>query len=98
MPAKWKTEIFLTNIVEKNKTKNAKRKSFINEGGNMGKLKVLVAESQTVVKQHLTKELEKDLEIAVVGATDNGKDAFEIFKRETLFRKIYRENLRKFYR
>ena len=48
----------------------------------MGKLKVLVAESQTVVKQHLTKELEKDLEIAVVGATDNGKDAFEIFKRE----------------
>lgn len=82
MPAKWKTGIFLTNIVEKNKTKNAKRKSFINEGGNMGKLKVLVAESQTVVKQHLTKELEKDLEIAVVGATDNGKDAFEIFKRE----------------
>ena len=51
MPAKWKTGIFLTNIVEKNKTKNAKRKSFINEGGNMGKLKVLVAESQTVVKQ-----------------------------------------------
>ena len=47
----------------------------------MGKLKVLVAESQTV-EQHLTKELEKDLEIAVVGATDNGKDAFEIFKRE----------------
>ena len=47
----------------------------------MGKLKVLVAESQTVVKQQLTKELEKDLEIAVVGATDNGKDAFEIFKR-----------------
>jgi len=82
MPAKWKTEIFLTNIVEKNKTKNAKRKSFINEGGNMRKLKVLVAESQTVVKQQLTKELEKDLEIAVVGATDNGKDAFEIFKRE----------------
>ena len=48
----------------------------------MGKLKVLVAESQTVVKQHLTKELEKDLEIAVVGATDNGKDAFENFLKE----------------
>ena len=48
----------------------------------MRKLKVLVAESQTVVKQQLTKELEKDLEIAVVGATDNGKDAFEMFKRE----------------
>ena len=76
MPAKWKTEIFLTNIVEKNKTKNAKRKSFINEGGNMRKLKVLVAESQTVVKQQLTKELEKDLEIAVVGGYWQRKRCF----------------------
>ena len=48
----------------------------------MGKLKVLVAESQTVVKQQLTKELEKDLEIAVVGATDNGKMLLKFLKEK----------------
>ncbi|MCI9566179.1 MAG: response regulator [Eubacterium sp.] len=48
----------------------------------MKKLKVLVADNQVVVRQQLLQELRKDEYIEIVGAVDNGKDAYEIFERE----------------
>lgn len=48
----------------------------------MKKLKVLVADNQVVVRQQLLQELRKDNYIEVVGAVDNGKEAYEIFERE----------------
>lgn len=48
----------------------------------MEKLKVLVADSQVVVKQQLLQELKKDQQIEVIGTAGNGKEAYEIFERE----------------
>lgn len=48
----------------------------------MEKLKVLVADSQIVVKQQLLQELKKDRQIEVIGTAGNGKEAYEIFERE----------------
>ena len=48
----------------------------------MKKLKVLVEDNQVVVRQQLLQELRKDEYIEIVGAVDNGKDAYEIFERE----------------
>ena len=48
----------------------------------MKKLKVLVADNQVVVRQQLLQELRKDDYIEIVGAVDNGKEAYEIFEKE----------------
>lgn len=48
----------------------------------MKKLKVLVADNQVVVRQQLLQELRKDKDFEIVGAVDNGKEAYEIFERE----------------
>lgn len=48
----------------------------------MEKLKILVADSQVVVKQHLLQELKKDGQIEIIGTAGNGKEAYEIFERE----------------
>ena len=48
----------------------------------MKKLKVLVADSQVVVRQQLLQELNKDTHIEVVGAVGDGREAYEIFERE----------------
>lgn len=48
----------------------------------MEKLKILVADSQVVVKQHLLQELKKDRQIEIIGTAGNGKEAYEIFERE----------------
>lgn len=48
----------------------------------MKKLKVLLADSQEVVRQELAEKLNKDDEIYLIGATDNGKEAYELFKVE----------------
>lgn len=48
----------------------------------MKKLKVLVAESQVVVKQQLLQELKKDTQMEIIGAAENGKEAYEMFERE----------------
>lgn len=48
----------------------------------MKKLKILVADSQVVVKQHLLQELKKDQQMEVIGTAGNGKEAYEIFERE----------------
>ena len=46
----------------------------------MKKLKVLVADNQVVVRQQLLQELRKDEYIEIVGAVDNGKDAYEFLE------------------
>lgn len=48
----------------------------------MEKLKILVADSQVVVKQHLLQELKKDRQLEIIGTAGNGKEAYEIFERE----------------
>ena len=48
----------------------------------MKKLKVLVADNQVAVRQQLLQELRKDNYIEIVGAVDNGKEAYDIFERE----------------
>ena len=51
------------------------------EAGMEG-IRVLVAENQVVVRQQLVQELNRDNQIEIVGITDNGKEAYEIFERE----------------
>lgn len=45
----------------------------------MEKIKVLVADSQKVVRQQLMNCLRKDEQIEIIGAVDNGEEAYELF-------------------
>lgn len=49
----------------------------------MKKLKVLIADGQTTVKQQFMEVLRKNEQIELVAAVDNGKDAYEIFAKES---------------
>ncbi len=49
---------------------------------NMKKLKVLLADSQEMVKQAVAEKLREDENIILIGATDNGKEAYDMFRLE----------------
>lgn len=48
----------------------------------MKKLKVLVADSQVIIRRQLIQEIGKDEQFQIIGATGNGKEAYEIFEKE----------------
>lgn len=48
----------------------------------MKKLKVLLADSQEMVKQAVAEKLREDENIILIGATDNGKEAYDMFRLE----------------
>lgn len=45
----------------------------------MKKLKVLIADSQVMVRQRLLDAMKRDEQIEVIASVDNGKDAYELF-------------------
>lgn len=46
------------------------------------KMKILIADNQTAVREKLVSELEKDSQMQIIGTVDNGRDAYLIYEKD----------------
>lgn len=54
----------------------------LKEGRKMNKLKVVIADNNPVLLQQLAEKVSCDNQLELVGAVDNGKDAYHLIERE----------------